>query len=374
MHVKINTKTVHLGQDSDPQTGSVNPPVYFTSTYEQESPGNHKGYDYARAIHPNRVQLETALSGLECGKYAIAFASGCAAATAVLSTLKPGDHVLATQDLYGGTYRLFMEIFKPWGLEFSFVSEKATSKEINLKIKKNTRLIWLETPTNPLLHVYEIKRFVNSIRKRSIKIMVDNTFATPMLQNPLIEGADIVLHSTTKYMGGHSDVLGGALILNDTSWEKKLRIYQKSTGAIPGPMDCYLLHRGLKTLALRMQAHCANAHMLKPWLTEHPKVKKIYFPKPSSQMKLGGGMISFELNTSASKVNHFFKKLKLIRLAESLGGVESLICHPTTMTHSAIPESQRKRLGITPQLIRLSVGIESWDDIKADLNTALKGI
>jgi cystathionine gamma-synthase/cystathionine gamma-lyase len=374
--MKLSTKAVHVGQEVDPQTFAVIPPVYFNSTYFQDGVGHHKGFDYSRADHPNRAMLEQALAALENGSYASCFASGCAAATAVLSTLGPGDHVLATDDLYGGTYRLFKQVFEKWGLRFDFVGWEARTSEIATMIRKETKLIWIETPTNPLLKIFEISRFIKARgKRREVRVLVDNTFATPISQQPLDLEADLVLHSTTKYIGGHSDVVGGVLVYNEKALRESLRFYQKSAGAVPGPMDCYLTHRGLKTLPLRMKAHDENARHLAEVLKSHPQIEQVFYPgfQPEemkrNHMKLAGGMISFELKRL--EPDGFFKKLQLIRLAESLGGVESLICYPTLMTHGAIPEAQKAKIGITKKLIRLSVGIEDVEDLQKDLEQAL---
>ncbi len=377
--MKEATKVIHEGQPVDLTTNAIMPPVYFTSTYYQNGVGNHKGFDYSRGGHPNRQHLETALSSLEKGRYGLVFASGCAATTAVLGSLSPGDHVLSSDTVYGGTYALFTQLFTRWGLTFSFFKSTDSVSDIRRKITAKTKLIWIETPANPTLQVFSLPDCLAAKGKRKIKIVVDNTFATPILQRPLTQGADVVVHSSTKYIGGHSDLIGGALVCNDKKLYEAYHFYLKSTGAIPGPMDCYLAHRGLKTLAIRMQAHCDNAEYLVEELKKYPKISQVYYPGfdtkglAENHMSRAGGVISIELKRGCDS-DQFFKRLKLFRLAESLGGVESLISLPYAMSHVRMPVSIRKRLGVTSRLIRLSVGIEDKHDLRDDLNTALKGL
>lgn len=371
---------MHAGTEPDPLTGAVMPPVYFTSTYAQEAPGRHKGYEYSRTHNPTRTALEMALAQLEGAKYALAFASGLAATDAVLRLLSPGDHVLVSRDLYGGTYRIMRRVFEPWGLQFDFV-DTTNVAEVEAAFRPNTRLLWIETPSNPLLHISPIAALADLAHERNAKLVVDNTFATPYLQNPLEMGADIVVHSATKYLGGHSDVVMGAVMLNDETAYTQLRFLQNAVGAVPGPMDCFLVLRGIKTLPLRMQKHSENAQKIAEFLATHPKVAKVYYPGllthpqyllAKQQMRLPGGMVSFEVKVSSPEdMQPFWKALRIFTLAESLGGVESLINHPALMTHASIPEEERLALGITPGLLRLSVGIEDADDLIEDLRAAL---
>lgn len=378
--MKWHTLAVHAGTEPDPLTGAVMTPVYFTSTYAQEAPGRHKGYEYSRTHNPTRTALEMALAQLEGAKYALAFASGLAATDAVLRLLSPGDHVLVSRDLYGGTYRIMRRVFEPWGLQFDFV-DTTNVAEVEAAFRPNTRLLWIETPSNPLLHISPIAALADLAHERNAKLVVDNTFATPYLQNPLEMGADIVVHSATKYLGGHSDVVMGAVMLNDEAAYTQLRFLQNAVGAVPGPMDCFLVLRGIKTLPLRMQKHSENAQKIAEFLATHPKVAKVYYPGllthpqyllAKQQMRLPGGMVSFEVKVSSPEdMQPFWKALRIFTLAESLGGVESLINHPALMTHASIPEEERLALGITPGLLRLSVGIEDADDLIEDLRAAL---
>ncbi|GIV22761.1 MAG: cystathionine beta-lyase [Bacteroidia bacterium] len=378
--MKWHTLAVHAGTEPDPLTGAVMTPVYFTSTYAQEAPGRHKGYEYSRTHNPTRTALEMALAQLESAKYALAFASGLAATDAVLRLLSPGDHVLVSRDLYGGTYRIMRRVFEPWGLQFDFV-DTTNVAEVEAAFRPNTRLLWIETPSNPLLHISPIAALADLAHERNAKLVVDNTFATPYLQNPLEMGADIVVHSATKYLGGHSDVVMGAVMLNDEAAYTQLRFLQNAVGAVPGPMDCFLVLRGIKTLPLRMQKHSENAQKIAEFLATHPKVAKVYYPGllthpqyllAKQQMRLPGGMVSFEVKVSSPEdMQPFWKALRIFTLAESLGGVESLINHPALMTHASIPEEERLALGITPGLLRLSVGIEDADDLIEDLRAAL---
>ncbi len=369
---RFETRAIHAGSEPDPLTGAVVPPIYAVSTFQQEAPGVHKGFDYSRADNPTRQRLERALAELEGAKYAAAFASGVAATAAILTLLEPGDHVLAGDDLYGGTYRLFEQIYRKYGLAFDYAD---LSDPANVRLRENTRLIWLETPTNPLLKIIDIQAIAE--RKGDALLAVDNTFASPYLQNPLALGADLVLHSSTKYLGGHSDLIGGAVMTNDPELYERLKFVQKSVGAVPSPFDCFLVHRGIKTLAVRMKAHCENALKIAQFLAAHPKVERVYYPGLEGhpghevarrQMRDFGGMVSFELG---GDVRAFFKTLKVFTLAESLGGVESLANHPATMTHASIPKEERERRGIRDSLVRLSVGIEHPDDLIEDLERAL---
>ncbi len=375
MSPRFETQAIHVGSEPDPATGAVIFPIYATSTYEQEAPGVHKGFDYSRADNPTRQRLEQALAALEGAHYAVAFASGVAATAAVLTLLSPGDHVLACEDLYGGTYRLFEEIYSKYGLEFSYVD---TSQLENVVLRKNTKLIWIETPSNPLLKITDIAGVAR--RKRGALLVVDNTFASPYLQRPLEWGADVVLHSTTKYLGGHSDLIGGALITHDKTLYQELKFIQKAVGAVPSPFDCFLVHRGIKTLAVRMRAHSENAQRIAEFLSEHPHIERVYYPGLAShpgheiarrQMKAFSGMLSFELK---GEVERFLKNLKVIKLAESLGGIESLINHPSSMTHASMPPKERARRGIKDNLLRLSIGIEHPDDLREDLQNALAAL
>ncbi len=379
--MKFKTKVIHAGQEPDKSTGSVIPPVYLTSTYRQEEIGKHKGFEYSRTGNPTRKVLEDCLAELENGSLALAFASGMAAEHAVLSTLRPGDHVVACGDMYGGTYRLFEEVFKPFGLEFTYVGWEAA--EFKQAVKENTQLFWIESPTNPLIRLIDIREVADIAQNNGIRVVMDNTFATPVFQQPMELGADLVIHSTTKYIGGHSDLIGGAVILNDRNWYEKIKHIQNAVGAIPGPFDSWLMLRGIKTLAIRMKQHEENAIKIATFLKDHPVVAEVYFPGLESspyyelacrQMAGFGGMVSFKLkNGNSETANRFFRKLKIIALAESLGGVESLINYPAVMTHGSIPEKQRAVIGITNDLIRFSVGIEDAGDLIEDLSTALIG-
>ncbi len=375
MKLHFETQAIHIGSHPDPATGAVIPPIYATSTYEQEAPGVHKGFDYSRADNPTRQRLEQALATLESAEYAVTFSSGVAATAAIVTLLQPGDHVLAGDDTYGGTYRLFETIYRKYGLDFSYVD---TSQRENIVLRKNTKLLWIESPTNPLMKITDIAGVAQ--RKKGALLVVDNTFASPYLQQPLALGADIVMHSTTKYLGGHSDLIGGVLMTNDKALYEELKYVQKAVGAIPSPFDCFLVHRGIKTLAVRMKAHSENAQRIAEFLSEHPKVKKVYYPGLPShpghevarrQMKAFSGMLSFEL---AGNVGRFLKELKIITLAESLGGIESLINHPAIMTHASLPPEERARRGIGDDLLRFSVGLEHPDDLIQDLQDALSVI
>ncbi len=378
--MKFNTKTIHGKQELDPAYNAVMPPIYQTSTYAQTTPGRHKGYEYSRSKNPTRNALENALASIENGEFGLAFASGLASIDAVMKLLKPGDEVISTNDLYGGTYRLFTSVFEAFGIKFHFVGMDNASN-IEAYINKNTKLIWVETPTNPMLNIINIKATASIAKKHKVLLAVDNTFATPYLQLPLDLGADIVMHSATKYIGGHSDLVMGALIVKDEALAKRLYFIQNSTGAICGPQDAFLALRGIKTLHVRMQRHCENAKTVAEFLAQHPKVENVYWPGfethpnheiAKTQMKDFGGMVSF--STKGNNYEEAIKcveQLKIFTLAESLGGVESLAGHPASMTHGSIPKEEREKLGITDALIRLSVGIEDIDDLIEDLARVL---
>jgi len=375
------TQAVHAGTEPDPTTGAIMTPIYQTSTYVQEAPGVHKGYEYARTQNPTRTALESALAQLEGGQWGLAFASGMAATDTLMKLLKPGDEVISTNDLYGGTYRLFTKVYEAYGIKFHFVNLEDAEAARPL-FNANTRMIWLETPTNPLLRVLDIEALCRMAREHGALSVVDNTFASPALQRPLALGADIVVHSTTKYMGGHSDVVGGAVITSHEESYLKLKFLQNSCGAVPGPHDCFLTLRGLKTLHIRMERHCQNAAKVAAFLQQHPKVGRVYYPGfahhanhaiAAKQMSGFGGMVSFVLkNDTVEAANKVLENTVLFSLAESLGGVESLIGHPATMTHASIPAAERHAAGLSDALIRLSVGIEDADDLIADLDAALQ--
>ena len=378
--MKLATKLIHAGATPDPSTGAIMTPIFQTSTYVQEAPGKNKGYEYARSQNPTRKALEEALAAIENGKFGLAFSSGVAATDAVIKLLMPGDEVICGNDMYGGTYRLFTKIFEKFGIKFHYV-DLGSIDNINTFINSNTKLIWLETPTNPLMNICDIAAIVNIARKQNILVCVDNTFASPWLQNPLDLGADIVMHSVTKYLGGHSDVIQGCLVMNDPELREKLYFIQKSCGAVPGPMDCFLVLRGIKTLHVRMQRHCENGATIAHWLRNNPKVAKVYWPGfedhpghaiAKKQMRDFGGMLSFTLkDDSMENANQVLSSTKLFSLAESLGGVESLINHPASMTHASIPKEERIKNGLTDSLIRLSVGIEDAADLIEDLRQAI---
>jgi cystathionine beta-lyase len=379
--MKFKTKAIHGGQHHEEQTGAVMPPVFQTSTYAQSTPGKPIGdYEYSRASNPTRTALESALASIENGTRGLAFSSGLAATDCVLRSFKAGDEIIAMDDLYGGTYRMFTRIYKDSGIKFHFVDMTNTAKFESL-INDNTKMVWVETPTNPLMKLADIAAIAKITKARNILFAVDNTFATPYLQRPLDLGADIVMHSATKYLGGHSDVIAGALIVKDAELGEKLHFQQFATGATLGPMDSFLVLRGIKTLALRMQRHCENGEKVVEFLKNHPKIGKIFFPGlpdhpfheiAKKQMDGFGGMVSFTF-ASGQKADavKFLENLKVFTLAESLGGVESLANHPALMTHASIPEEKRKEIGITDDLVRLSVGIEDADDLIADLKQAL---
>jgi cystathionine beta-lyase/cystathionine gamma-synthase len=379
--MKFNTKTIHGGQhEVDPAYGSVMPPIYQTSTYSQTTPGAHKGFAYSRSGNPTRAALERSLASLENGKFGLAFGSGLAAIDAVMKLLKPGDELISTNDLYGGSYRLFTKIFEGFGIKFHFIGmQNATA--IENYINDNTKLIWVETPTNPMMNIIDIKKAATIAKKHNILLAVDNTFATPYLQQPIDLGADIVMHSATKYLGGHSDVVLGALVVKDKKLADELYFIQNASGAICGPQDCFLVLRGIKTLHIRMQRHCENGSAIARFLKQHPKIEKVYWPGfedhvnhriAQAQMNDFGGMISFVTkgNDYAEAIK-IVENLKIFTLAESLGGVESLAGHPASMTHASIPKEEREKTGILDSLIRLSVGIEDIDDLIADLEQAI---
>ena len=374
----FSTRAIHAGQDADPATGATVVPIYATSTYTQAAPGQHKGYEYSRSGNPTRAALETALAALEVGERGLAFASGLAATTAVFGALlRPGDEVAASADLYGGTFRLLDKVFKPWGLTARYTDD-STAAGFEKIITPKTKLVWIETPTNPLLQILDIAALAEVSHKHGAKLAVDNTFASPYLQQPLKLGADLVVHSTTKYLGGHSDVVGGCVV-GPKELMDPIKFYQNAAGGVPGPFDSYLVLRGLKTLAVRMDRHCDNAMSLAPWLKAHPAVAQVYHPGlpdhpghavAAKQMR-GFGGISLKLKGGIPAAKQFLTRTKLFSLAESLGGVESLVCHPTTMTHASIPKEVREARGVDDGLIRLSVGIEDVADLRADLERAM---
>jgi len=378
--MKPSTKFIHAGAHPDPSTGAIMTPIYQTSTYVQEAPGVNQGYEYARSQNPTRKALEEALAVIEEGQFGLAFSSGVAATDAVIKLLKPGDEVIAANDMYGGTYRLFSKIYEKFGIVFHYV-DMGNVQHIENCINDKTKLIWAETPTNPLMNIVDIKAVATISKKHKILLCVDNTFASPALQNPLTLGADIVMHSATKYLSGHSDVIQGALVMNDQALRDELYFIQKSCGAVPGPMDCFLVLRGIKTLGIRMERHSQNGAAIAHYLQKHSAIKKVYWPGftdhpghdiAKSQMKDFGGMISFELkDDSIEAAKKVLSGTKLFSLAESLGGVESLINHPATMTHASIPREERIKNGLSDTLIRLSVGIEDAEDLINDLEQAI---
>ncbi|PTM08240.1 MAG: cystathionine gamma-synthase [Bacteroidetes bacterium] len=378
--MKFNTKTIHGGQEHDKAYGAVMSPIYQTSTYAQSTPGGHKGYEYSRTHNPTRHALENAFASIENGEFGLAFGSGLAAIDAVIKLLQSGDEVISTNDLYGGTYRLFTKIYEAFGIKFHFIGMENVSK-IEAFVNENTKLIWVETPTNPMLNIIDIKAVSTVAKKHNILLAVDNTFATPYLQRPLDLGADIVMHSATKYLGGHSDVIMGALAVKDKELADRLYFIQNASGAICGPQDSFLVLRGIKTLHVRMQRHCENGRAVSEYLQKHPKIENVYWPGfeshpnhdiAKSQMDDFGGMLSFTTkgNDYAASVK-IVETLKIFTLAESLGGVESLSGHPASMTHASIPKEEREKTGVVDSLIRLSVGIEDIDDLINDLKEAL---
>lgn len=378
--MKFNTKTIHGGQSLDTSYNAVMPPIYQTSTYAQSSPGNHKGYEYSRTHNPTRTALEKSFASIENANYGLAFASGLAAIDAIIKLLKPGDEVISTNDLYGGTYRLFTKIFSTYGIKFHFVGMH-DAISIEKLVNQNTRLIWAETPTNPMLNIIDIAALSTIAKKHNILLAVDNTFATPYLQRPIDLGADIVMHSATKYLGGHSDVVLGAIMLNDKELVDKLHFIQNASGAICGPQDSFLVLRGIKTLHVRMQRHCENTKKIAEFLNSNARVDHVYWPGfdfhknhdiANKQMDDYGGMLSFKVKSNNNRdVFRILERLKIFTLAESLGGVESLSCHPASMTHASIPREEREKSGLSDSLIRLSVGIEDSDDLIQDLKQAI---
>ncbi len=378
--MKFNTKTIHGGQQHDPAYGAVMPPIYQTSTYAQTTPGGHKGYEYSRTHNPTRNALENSFASIENGSYGLAFASGLAAIDAVLKLLKPGDEIISTNDLYGGSYRLFTKVYEDFGLKFHFIGMENADK-VQQYVNENTRLIWVETPTNPMMNIIDIKAMAGVAKANNILLAVDNTFATPYLQRPLDLGADIVMHSATKYLGGHSDVVMGALAVKDKELADQLYFIQNASGAVCGPQDSFLVLRGIKTLHVRMQRHCENGRKIAEYLKTHPKIEKVYWPGfedhpnhniATDQMDDYGGMVSFVTKGHDYKeAISIVEKLKVFTLAESLGGVESLAGHPASMTHASIPKAEREKTGVVDSLIRLSVGIEDIDDLIEDLRQAL---
>lgn len=378
--MKSSTKFIHAGAHPDPSTGAIMTPIFQTSTYVQEAPGVNQGFEYARSQNPTRKALEEAFAIIENGKFGLAFSSGVAATDAVIKLLSPGDEVICANDMYGGTYRLFTKVFEKFGIRFVYVDTTNAANVANA-ITPQTKLVWIETPTNPLMNITDIAAVAAIVKGKNILLAVDNTFASPALQNPMDLGADIVMHSATKYLGGHSDVIQGCLIMNDPDLRERLYFIQKSCGAVPGPMDCFLVLRGIKTLGVRMKQHCENGRIIAHWLKAHPKVKKVYWPGfeehpnhaiAKKQMKDFGGMLSFELkDDSEAEARRLLSSTHLFSLAESLGGVESLINHPASMTHASIPREERIKNGLSDSLIRLSIGIEDAEDLIEDLKKAI---
>jgi cystathionine gamma-lyase len=378
--MKFATKAIHAGQEPDPTTGAIMTPVYFTSTYVQESPGNHKGYAYARGKNPTRTALEKCIASLENAKHGLCFSSGMGATDAIIKLLRPGDEVIATADIYGGSYRMFTKVFAHFGIKFHFMDMYKTG-EIKKYVNEKTKMLWVETPTNPMMHIIDIAACAEIAKQHKLMLVVDNTFASPYLQNPLDLGAHIVVHSVTKYINGHSDVIMGATCTNDSSLHEQLAFIHNSCGATPGPMDSFLVLRGIKTLHLRMERHCSNGKAIAAFLKSHSAIEKVYYPGftdhpgyavAKKQMKDFGGMISFTMKDNSMETA--FKtasKCKVFSLAESLGGVESLIGHPASMTHASIPKEEREKSGVVDSLLRLSVGVEDIDDLIADLKQAL---
>ncbi|UZD24317.1 cystathionine gamma-synthase [Algoriphagus halophytocola] len=381
--MKFGTKAIHAGIEPDPSTGAIMTPIYQTSTYVQQSPGDHKGYEYSRTHNPTRTALQSSLAELENGKHGICFSSGLGAIDAVLKLFNPGDEIISSNDLYGGTYRLFTKIYERFGIKFKFVP-MGDPASIAEHITEKTKMIWVETPTNPMMNIIDIAAVAKLGKGRKILVAVDNTFASPYLQNPLDLGADLVMHSVTKYLGGHSDVVMGALVVNEDELAKKLVFIQNASGATPGPQDCFLVLRGIKTLHLRMERHSQNGKTIAAYLKNHPKVEKVYWPGfedhpnhaiAKTQMRDFGGMISFTLvGNQQSDAVKVMENFRLFALAESLGGVESLCGHPASMTHASIPQEEREKVGLVDSLIRLSVGVEDAEDLKNDLANALSKI
>jgi len=381
--MKFGTKAIHVGNEPDSSTGAVITPIYQTSTYAQEEPGKHKGYEYSRTQNPTRTALQTTLASLENAQHALCFSSGMAAEDAIIKLLKPGDEVICTNDLYGGSFRLFTKVFAKFGIKFHFIPLQEIDL-VHIVLNSQTKMFWIETPTNPLLNIIDIQSIVEIAKQYNILTVVDNTFASPFLQNPLDLGADIVVHSATKYLAGHSDVVMGCLMTNNTDLYQQLAFLQNSCGAVPPPFDCFLVQRGIKTLHLRMAQHCKNAASIAKYLVNHPKVEQVYYPGlinhknheiAKKQMKDFGGMVSFSLKSdSLESAFNFMKNAKLFLLAESLGGVESLVGHPATMTHASIPREDRLKAGLKDTLIRLSVGIEDTDDLLETIDYALNKV
>ena len=373
------TRAVHAGQSPDPATGAIMTPVYLTSTYVQEWPDKHKGFDYARTVHPTRQALEKNLASLEGAAFGLCFSSGMAATSTVIEALSSGDHVLCGNDLYGGTYRVFTKVFARFGMTFSF-ADATDLAAFEAAFTPRTKLVWVESPSNPLLKISDLRSLAKLAHAKGAKLVVDNTFASPALQRPLALGADVVVHSTTKYLGGHSDVVGGAILTSDEALYKEYKFLQNAVGAVPGPLDCFLLLRGTKTLPLRMERHCSNAMIVAKHLLAHPEVSRVHYPGlathaghelAKAQMCGFGGMIAFELKGDIERAKRMISSCKVFSLAESLGGVESLIGHPASMTHGSIPREERLKAGLTDGLIRLSVGVEDAADLTADLDSAL---
>lgn len=378
--LKFGTKAVHAGVEPDPATGAIMTPIYQTSTYVQEGVGNHKGYEYSRTHNPTRTALQKSIAALENGNHGMVFSSGMAAIDALLKLLKPGDEVISVNDLYGGTYRIFTTVFAHYGIHFKFVDLQDTAA-LKSSISEHTKVVWIETPTNPTLQIIDIAKVCDAVKRTDLIVAVDNTFATPYAQNPLDLGADLVMHSVTKYLGGHSDTVMGALVLNDNKLAKQLFTIQNTCGAVPGPMDCFMALRGIKTLHLRMREHAKNGEKVAEYLNNHEKIDRVYYPGltnhknhevAKNQMRSFGGMLAFSLkNDTLEAALEVVKKVEVFALAESLGGVESLIGHPASMTHASIPKDVRERTGVTDSLLRLSVGIEDIEDIITDLEQAL---
>jgi cystathionine gamma-lyase len=380
--MKFATNAIHAGQEPDPSTGAVMTPIYQTATYAQAGLGEHKGYEYGRTSNPTRTALEACIATLEEGRYGLAFASGLAAESAILSLLNAGDHLISCDDTYGGTYRLFERVMRRYNVEASYVPASDVGA-YERAIQPNTRMIWLESPTNPLLRLIDIEAVAAVAHRHHLLLVVDNTFASPYFQQPLKLGADIVVHSTTKYLNGHSDVIGGAVVTNDEEAYQSIKFYQNAAGGVPGPLDAWLTLRGIKTLAVRMRQHEANALAVAKFLQEHPRVEKVYYPGLPAhpdhtlarrQMSGFGGMVSFQFKGSYEDVTRMVRRFRVFTLAESLGGVESLVCHPASMTHGSIPREMRESRGLTDTLLRLSVGIEDIDDLLEDVEQALRGL
>ena len=377
--MKFSTKAIHAGQQPDPTTGAIMPPIFQTATYAQNGLGDHKGYEYSRSHNPTRTALQECIAALEDGKFGLAFASGMAAETTILSLLSAGDHLVACDDLYGGSYRIFERVMRRYNVETTYVPA-GNIAAYEQAIRPNTKIIWLETPTNPLLRLIDIQAVAEIAHRHNILVVVDNTFASPYFQQPLKLGADIVVHSTTKYINGHSDVIGGALVLNNEEAYESMKFYENAAGNVPSPFDAWLVLRGIKTLAVRMRQHDENARAVAKFLAEHPRVEKVYYPGLPShpdyelakrQMSGFGGMVSFQFKGVYADVDKLVRRFKVFSLAESLGGVESLVCHPVSMTHGSIPKEIREARGLTDTLLRLSVGIEDAEDLLADLQQAL---